>query len=155
MEFQNFVAFRKEMLDVIAAIFIQGFNDCKARLQKIMPYLELHNIPTGNTDEEVEILMDENWISSLEWWRGEVLDGRRSNQLIWPIWHSIDWNGMSILIFFSYFALLLPSSSSSSCLPYFFLLFARYCLKQSVGMRRWFHACILKFFWKENTVEDN
>ena len=48
------------MLDVAAAIFIQGSDDCKAYLLRIMPYLELHGIQTDSIDEEVEASMDED-----------------------------------------------------------------------------------------------
>ena len=59
-EFQNSTAFKREMLDVTAAVFIQSFDDCKIRLQTIMPYLELHGIEVGSTDEEVEASTNED-----------------------------------------------------------------------------------------------
>ena len=47
-------------LDVAAAAFIQDFDDCKARLLRIIPYLELHGIQAGGTDKEIKTLMDED-----------------------------------------------------------------------------------------------
>ena len=60
VEFQNFMTFRRKILDVTAATFIQGFDDCKVHLQKIISYLKLHGIQADSTDEEVETSMDED-----------------------------------------------------------------------------------------------
>ena len=48
------------MLDVAAAAFIQDFDDCKAHLQKIMLYLELHGIEASGIDEEMEASTNED-----------------------------------------------------------------------------------------------
>ena len=95
--------------------FIQGFDDYKIHLLRIISYLELHDIEATDTDEDVEASMDEDWISSLGRCGGEVPGGWRSKQLTWPIWCFVDCSGISLLI-------LLLFSSPSSLIPLFFFL---------------------------------
>ena len=54
------MVFRRKILDVIAATFIQDFDDCEAHLLRIMSYLELHDIQADDTNKEVKISMDED-----------------------------------------------------------------------------------------------
>ena len=59
-ELWDSAVFWREILDVATAAFFQGFDDCKARLLRIIPYLELHGMQTDGTDKEVETSIDED-----------------------------------------------------------------------------------------------
>ena len=54
IEFWDSMTFRRKMLDVTAATFIQDFDECKTCLLRIMPYLEFHGIQASDIDGEVE-----------------------------------------------------------------------------------------------------
>ena len=51
-EFKVLEAFKGELLDASAVGFMQGFEDCKARIKYLMLQLDLHCLHLKNSDEE-------------------------------------------------------------------------------------------------------
>ena len=51
-EYQNFIEFEREAINIAVDGFIDGFENCKACLLQMMPYLEIDGFQPRNSDEE-------------------------------------------------------------------------------------------------------